>query len=639
MKATRIKVISSSNNDMIKILPNTMINYNQDYDSFLKMVAMSIRLSPDEPQYKISKIIYKNDNKKTELTSDGIKKFIQDKIHSTDSKVNIIVEVENDSSTEKENNHQKRNPSPIRYKSPVTNRNTSPVPSRAQRVASPLREQFTPKKGGPQQSPRRPLIAPSTPKILGTPKISKSIQKPVNPIDDDNGDDDDAFSLINSKGHYNRDGRPSISTMQAQWEFMREQFVSNNNEELEWQMIKNKKKKGQYSFCKKKYEESEDGYFKALADIELYENKCKLVVGPNAILTSSISSIAAEHETYKIYGESEESDTNIKASQNSLSKCLNDEKLLLVFEEESVKLLKLIAEVDVPKRAASLASGFKSTHMNDLVQSLTNELAMAKKKEQQTSDMLELWSRRQKESADYIQALYDEEIEWKKKEEVKNQVALRLMRSYLPQNVESMSVSDLMTSYKENGSHLTLELASELKNNRLLHFLVMHVEDIKTQNFLMGSAKQYFENLESLDIIELRALISVLPEKFDFDQNGKKMEWRQRLFDRVKLLVSQENGDEVKSTYDHTTNQRLLVKLPPLSNDQRRRQIYFYKTYHHTIQQLRKYEEKEVLLRNKTSLLEKVQQETIDNKREYDIILNGKNHYNYYHHYPYNYYN
>jgi hypothetical protein len=212
------------------------------------------------------------------------------------------------------------------------------------------------------------------------------------------------------------------------------------------------------------------------------------------------------------------------------------------------------------------------------------------------------------------------------KEAIKNEDALRLMRSYLPLNVEAMSVNDLMTSYKQMGSLLTLELATELKNNRLLHFLVMHVDDMKIQNFLVGPAKQYFENLEALDITELRAIISVLPEKFDFDQNGKKMEWRQRLFERVKLLSSKENGDEVKSAYDHTTNQRLLVKLPSLSNDQRRRQIYYYKSYKSNLQQLQKYEEKEILLKKKTAYLETAQQETIDSKREYDIILNGKSH-------------
>jgi hypothetical protein len=426
--------------------------------------------------------------------------------------------------------------------------------------------------------------------------------------------------------------------MQAQWEFMKEQFVSNNNEELEWQMIKNRKKKGQYQFCKKKYDQSEDEYFKSLADIELYEEKCKLLVGQNAVLTQSISSIAATHETYKIYGNSDEADTNVKAAQSVLSKCLEDEKLLKVFDEESVKLLTLIADLDTTKRAATLAASFQTTHMNGLIQSLTNELSKAKKKEQSSCDSMELWSKRQKEAADYLQALYEEEQEWKQKEKAKNEEAIQLMRSLVPTSIGVMSITDLMTAYKENGSLITLELATEFKNNKLLQLVQMHVDDIKSLNFLMGQSKQYFENLECLDIIELRAIATVLPDKFDFDQTGMKLAWRQRFFERVKLLVSQENGDEVKSTYDHATGQRRLVKLPPLTNDNKRRQIYYYKQHSVCLQQLQKYEEKETLLKKKEAWLQKATTEALDMKKEYDIILNGNYSYYHYHHlYHHNY--
>jgi len=139
----------------------------------------------------------------------------------------------------------------------------------------------------------------------------------------------------------------------------------------------------------------------------------------------------------------------------------------------------------------------------------------------------------------------------------------------------------------------------------------------------MGQSKQYFENLECLDIIELRAIATVLPDKFDFDQTGMKLAWRQRFFERVKLLVSQENGVEVKSTYDHATGQRRLIKLPPLTNDNKRRQIYYYKQHSVCLQQLQKYEEKETLLKKKEAWLQKATTEALDMKKEYDIILNG----------------
>lgn len=609
-KATHVKVVSSSSNETLKVIPSTLLNYCNDYDTFLKILSISLRLHPDDPHYIVKKVTHKG----IELSSDIMKQFIENNVLNVnnDKKINIIVEVENDDSNNNKNN--KRNPSPMRYKSPVVSRNSSPVPNRQRISSSPSRDQITPKRGGPQSSPmRRPLIAPSTPKVV------KSIQKSINdrPISNDNDDEFASFS----KGHY-KDGRPSIGTMQQQWEFMRDQFVSGNNDELDWQMIKNKKKKGQYLYCKNKYDQSEEDYFKSLAHIELYESKSLLLVGPNAVLSQSISLIASEHETFKIYGSSDEAEKNVKAAQINLSKCLdNESKLLDVFDEETVKLLRLIADVDTAKRAASLAAGFKSTHMDSLVQQLTGELSKARKLEQVSINLMEKWSNRQKNTADIFDSLRDEEDEWKKKEEDKNIEALKKMRTIIPLQVESMTISDIGKCFKESGGLVTMELASELKVNRLLHWIVMHPDDIKSANFLVGAAKQYFENLESLDIVELRALLLCLPDKFDNDQNGKKQEWRQRFFERVKLLSSQENGEEVKGTFDVTTGQRRMVKLPELNNDQRRRSVYYYRRYSVCQQQLQKYDDKENLLIKKESVLKKATQEVVDSKTEYDIIL------------------
>jgi hypothetical protein len=50
----------------------------------------------------------------------------------------------------------------------------------------------------------------------------------------------------------------------------------------------------------------------------------------------------------------------------------------------------------------------------------------------------------------------------------------------------------------------------------------MDTQDIALENFLMGDKKQWFLNIEKLDVVELRALALVLPLKFELDGDNKK---------------------------------------------------------------------------------------------------------------------
>ena len=85
---------------------------------------------------------------------------------------------------------------------------------------------------------------------------------------------------------------------------------------------------------------------------------------------------------------------------------------------------------------------------------------------------------------------------------------------------------------------LSLELATEIKQNKLLAWLVQHPDDIALDNFLSGDKKQYFEALEALDVVELRALVCWIPAKFELDADGKKLAWRSRLIARVRSAKS-----------------------------------------------------------------------------------------------------
>eukprot|EP01035_Chromulina_nebulosa_P020909 gene20909-27101_t len=146
--------------------------------------------------------------------------------------------------------------------------------------------------------------------------------------------------------------------------------------------------------------------------------------------------------------------------------------------------------------------------------------------------------------------------------------------------------------------------------------------DIALANFLTGDKKQYFENYESLDINEMRAIAVCLPDKFELDNDGKKAEWRARFMTRVKQLVGQFNGDLVKGGWDRKHNRRSMVKLPPLKPEQLRRPIYYYRTKEQCDSRLKQYDDKQALLDKKTVWLSNARITVDEAKREYDVILN-----------------
>jgi hypothetical protein len=128
---------------------------------------------------------------------------------------------------------------------------------------------------------------------------------------------------------------------------------------------------------------------------------------------------------------------------------------------------------------------------------------------------MEKWAKRETETDDYATVLRDEENDWFRKEIEQNTLALITMRTYIPVNISELSAHDLVAQSKSLDGLLSMELAQELKANKLLHWIVTHVDDIAGSSFLTGDKKSYFENLEALDVIELRA-ISVSLHHFDY---------------------------------------------------------------------------------------------------------------------------
>jgi len=162
---------------------------------------------------------------------------------------------------------------------------------------------------------------------------------------------------------------------------------------------------------------------------------------------------------------------------------------------------------------------------------------------------------------------------WLQREAGANAVALSSMRSLMPVNINALSAQELCVKAKELGGVMTLELATEFKNNKLLQWIITDPKDIARANFLTGPSAACFEAIESLDIVEMRAIAACLPMRFELDGDGRKEEWRERFMGRVKLLVQQEQGEQVKGGWDGTTNRRAMITLQVMKNENKTQSV------------------------------------------------------------------
>jgi hypothetical protein len=130
-----------------------------------------------------------------------------------------------------------------------------------------------------------------------------------------------------------------------------------------------------------------------------------------------------------------------------------------------------------------------------------------------------------------------------------------------------------------------------------------------------------FENIEILDIIELRALACWIPKKFEFDYDGKKAAWRSRLLQRAKLITSQASGELVKGAWDPKTNKRAMVKMPPLKPELLRRTVYFYTGMAQSLKRIQQFESKEATLADKIVKLAQAEEASTVAKKDFDVLL------------------
>ena len=352
---------------------------------------------------------------------------------------------------------------------------------------------------------------------------------------------------------------------------MRSNFVNNSEEELEWLMVS--KKPGAYNHAHDKNSSAEDRYFKSLSDIETYEYQHKRIAEAVELLCPVLASIAAEQAALSAESSNEQALNRVAVAQAILIKNLKiitavrpREPLKWELKSSIRKLLVGIATNRQGAAAARVAHNMveMGTICLDERESKVATTAAMKASEEALKAM-EKWGKREKETDEYAQVVRDEEASWMQSEADANLAAVATMRSYIPPNIAEMSVKELREAVLGKGGLITLELATELKANRLLQWVTLHPADIAIDNFLNGDKKHFFLNLEKLDVIELRALVAVMPLKFELDGNGNKAEWRERFMTRAKQLISQQSRQVVKGGWDRVNKCRSTVSESPIT--------------------------------------------------------------------------
>jgi len=285
-----------------------------------------------------------------------------------------------------------------------------------------------------------------------------------------------------------KQGRPSIETMAAQWEFMRSNFVS-AGEDIEWLMIS--RRDGARAYAASKNEKAEDTYFKSMFEVSVLEKQVQALQdgGPNGV-AAVLQSVAACVDALTANPHDVDGNSKVSIGRKKLKELLHisQNKAISGPLIEELEIVLEIEEKDVRRFAKKCGTNLLPLISSEL-KSATVKLNLAKKQIDESLEQMELWSKREKETSDYSAYVAKEEEAWLERERVQNEEALNTMRRFVPSNVTEMSVNDILTAAKDAGGLMSYELASEIKANRLLQWLVMHPEDIALTNFLAGDKK------------------------------------------------------------------------------------------------------------------------------------------------------
>eukprot|EP00518_Triparma_eleuthera_P015945 CAMPEP_0197571044 /NCGR_PEP_ID=MMETSP1320-20131121/41752_1 /TAXON_ID=91990 /ORGANISM="Bolidomonas sp., Strain RCC2347" /LENGTH=1853 /DNA_ID=CAMNT_0043133525 /DNA_START=185 /DNA_END=5743 /DNA_ORIENTATION=- len=243
-----------------------------------------------------------------------------------------------------------------------------------------------------------------------------------------------------------------------------------------------------------------------------------------------------------------------------------------------VDALKAVLDAD-DDNFASVAKE-QNEHLKAKDKELKESLLKVQRLNVNHEGQIEIWNERMNTAPERAAEMAKREEAWVAKQQETNLQCLKIMRSYIPMDIEKLSVKQILEKVKAEGGQCTYALAERLKSKKLLHWIVMHKDDIARENFLVGANVSAFKNLGDYDVVELRAVYACLPATFELDNTpgrvGAKLEWKNGLITKLKEMSAQQAGETVPAGWDPVKEEEKFEKLKPLKPADERNPAYYY---------------------------------------------------------------
>tara|TARA_B100001996_G_scaffold155822_1_gene118654 strand:+ start:1670 stop:2626 length:957 start_codon:yes stop_codon:yes gene_type:complete len=166
---------------------------------------------------------------------------------------------------------------------------------------------------------------------------------------------------------------------------------------------------------------------------------------------------------------------------------------------------------------------------------------------------VEKWDEFIKNHPQFIKEQKEENKIWEANAQVAAEKARNEQKKYIPEDIfKNASIINL------NNYGVSKNLATRIMRNRALWLVRMDKKDVANVHIADLKFKYSFTGL---DIIELRALYSCLPDKFDNDPNNEKEDWKNSLIQSLKDLENKEKNNTLPKRL--IRNSAYCVMKPP----------------------------------------------------------------------------
>lgn len=236
--------------------------------------------------------------------------------------------------------------------------------------------------------------------------------------------------------------------------------------------------------------------------------------------------------------------------------------------------------------------------------------------------------------------------EWKNKNNDDNIAALEIMRGFIPKDIQTISkvryIKELKqkvdnksaiklanymfninndSNYSENNSVANITTDTMLRKDTLKNLRKTSAE-IKT----MSLADLYKLNTSNFDIIELRAIYSILPDKFEADVDGNKLVWliehKQSLEKRIDEKMSKSGKQYRNPVYTVFNKEGLVIDtnnnplFDPTHNDTFKK-VLPNSTTHQSATTTKEFEKTTGNLNNRSKYLNAIKQQSTTQTDEF----------------------